>query len=303
MPEPLPPPATRAPGRLAVGLTVAVLCAIWGSTWLVIKTGLRDLPVLSGAALRFSLAALVLAAIAPALGRREGGGRPPRWLALCMGTLNFAISYGVVYVAETVLPSGLASVLWAVFPLLTAAVGHHVLRGERLGARQWAGSALALVGVGVLFATDLRGIGLHAVGAGALLLISPLAAAVGQVVIKRHGAAYSATLLNRDAMFVGAAILWLAALPFESLADARWTATAIGSVLYLAVFGTAVTFGLYYWLLRFVAANRLSLIAYLTPAIALWLGWAVADEPLSGTTVAGSALILIGIAGALRRSS
>ena len=124
------------PGRVTVVLTVTVLCLIWGSTWLVIKTGLRDLPVLTSAAARFTIAAGAMALLAPALHRREGGTRPPRWLALCMGSLNFAVSYGVVYVAETVIPSGLASVLWAVFPLLTAALGHVWLPGERLRPSQ-----------------------------------------------------------------------------------------------------------------------------------------------------------------------
>lgn len=289
------------PGRVTVVLTVTVLCLIWGSTWLVIKTGLRDLPVLTSAAARFTIAAGAMALLAPALHRREGGTRPPRWLALCMGSLNFAVSYGVVYVAETVIPSGLASVLWAVFPLLTAALGHVWLPGERLRGRQWAGLGVGMLGVVVLFLTDLRSLGPAAIGAGALMLVSPLAAAIGQVTIKRHGRDCSATLLNRDAMFVGAIILWLCALPFESATDANLTPTAVGSVLYLAVVGTAVTFGLYYWLLRYVSASGLSLIAYVTPAVALWLGFAVDDEPLTVFTLAGSALIFLGIIGALRR--
>ncbi|MEX1367289.1 MAG: EamA family transporter [Nannocystaceae bacterium] len=289
------------PGRLTVALTVAVLCVIWGSTWLVIKTGLRDLPVLSSAAARFTLAAVVMALLASTLHRREGGERPPWWLSLCLGTLSFAVSYGAVYGAETVIPSGLASVLWAVFPLLTAVIGHRWLPGERLRARQWVGLVIGLGGVAVLFATDLRAIGPEALAAGALLLVSPLSAAIGQVLVKRYGSEVSSSLLNRDGMIVGAVLLWLCALPFESADDVTLTPTAVGSVVYLAVIGTAVTFGLYYWLLRYVASSRLSLIAYVTPAVALWLGWAVADEPLALTTLLGTGLVLLGIAFALRR--
>ncbi len=296
-----PAPSPAGPGRVTVALTVALLCVLWGSTWLVIKTGLRDLPVLSSAAARFSLAAVVLAMLAPWLHRREGGERPPRWLAVCMGTLNFAIAYGAVYVAETVIPSGLASVLWAVFPMLTAALGHVWLPGERMASRQWLGLLVGMFGVVVLFVADLRDIGPAGIAAGAILLVSPLAAAIGQVVIKRHGKTASATLLNRDGMIVGAVLLWLWALPMEDPTAAVLTPTSVGSVVYLAIMGTAVTFGLYYWLLRYVSASRLSLIAYVTPAVALWLGWAVADEPLSMSTLGGSALILVGIGLALRR--
>lgn len=296
------PTASRAgPSPVVVALGVVILCGIWGSTWIVIKAGLRDLPVLSSAAARFTLAALVFTLVAPALHRREGGQRPPRWLALGMGTLNFAISYGIVYTAETVIPSGLTSVLWAVFPMMVAALAHPLLPGERLRARQWLGFAIGLGGVAVLFATDLRQIGPQALWAGALLLLSPLSSAAGQVLVKRHGPAVSAALLNRDGMWVGAGALWLVALPLETQSAAVLTPQAIAGLGYLAVVGTVVSFGIYYWLLRYVAASRLSLIAYVTPALALWLGWALGDERLAGSTVGGTLLILAGIALALRR--
>lgn len=298
-PEPLPP----GPGPVTVALTVSLLCAIWGSTWLVIKVGLADLPVLGSAAARFSLAAAVLAILAPALRRREGGHAPAPRLWIAMGLLNFAIPYGIVYTSETVIPSGLTSVLWAVFPMMTASLAHVWLPGERLRRHQWGGLVLGLLGVGVLFSTDLRAIGPTAVAYGLLLLLSPLSSAVGQVMIKRHGATTSATLLNRNGMMLGAATLWLVALPAEHDESVTLTVTAVGSVAYLALAGTVVTFGLYYWLLRYVGASRLSLIAYVTPALALWLGWAVGHEPLRSSTAAGSVLIGIGVALALRRPS
>jgi drug/metabolite transporter (DMT)-like permease len=296
-----PTPSGPRPGPVTVVLAVALLCAIWGSTWIVIKTGLRDLPVLTSAAARFSVAALAFVLIAPLLHRREGGTAPPPWLSLVMGMLNFAISYGIVYTVEAVIPSGLTSVLWAVFPMMTAMLAHVWLPGERLRGRQWLGFSVGLGGVAVLFATDLRGIGPAALAAGGLLLLSPLSSAAGQVVLKRHGKDVSATLLNRNGMLVAAVALWLVALPLERQSDAVLTGTAIASVAYLAIVGTVVSFGTYYWLLRYVSASRLSLIAYVTPAIALWLGWAVGSEPLAGSTIAGSALILLGIALALRR--
>ena len=70
---------------------------------------------------------------------------------------------------------------------------------------------------------------------------------------------------------------------------------AVFSVGYLSIVGTVVTFGLYYWLLRYSPAHRMSLIAYITPPVALGLGWAFADEALTLTLVAGTALILVGV--------
>jgi drug/metabolite transporter (DMT)-like permease len=269
----------------------------------VIKEGLRDLPAFSGAAYRFTIAAAIFVVAARWLHRLEGGEQPPRRLVLAMGTLNFAVSYGIVYWAETVIPSGLASVLWGVFPMLMALSGHVFLPGERLDRRSFAGFVLGLVGVVVLFATDLRDIGPEALGLGALLLCSPLAATIGQTIIKRDGGRSSATLLNRNAMVLGAVLLWCAALIGEDPFAIAWTRRAVLSVAYLAAMGTVVTFGVYYWLLRWVPSNKLALIAYVTPALALWLGWALGGEALHPSTLAGTLLVFAGIALVVRRSA
>ena len=286
----------RGPGRAIVVAAFGLLCTIWGSTWLVIKEGLRELPPLSGAAYRFALAAAIFTGLARWLHGLEGGERPHRRLWMTMGTLNFAVSYGIVYWAETVIPSGLASVLWGVFPMMMALAGHRFLPGEELDRRGLAGFLLGLLGVAVLFAADLRGIGPEALWLGALLLLSPAAATLGQLIIKRDGSRTSATLLNRNAMILGAVLLWIAALMTEDPFAITWTRRALLSVGYLAAVGTVVTFGVYYWLLRWVPSNKLSLIAYVTPALALWLGWWLGDEALQPTTLAGTVLVLAGVA-------
>jgi len=290
----------RVPSNTVVNLAVALLCLIWGSTWLVIKAGLRDLPPLTSAGVRFTLAAVVFALVAPPLRRLEGGTRPPFWLLLVMGLLNFAVPYGVVYVGETVIPSGLAAVLWAVFPILMAISSHFVLPGGRLVARHWVGFSLGFVGVVLLFLTDLRDIGPRAVAAGALLMLSPLSATIGNTLVKRYGGSYSSLLLNRGGLFIAAAALWVGALTAERGAPIRWSGLAVFSIVYLALVGTVITFGLYFWLLRHAPAHRLSLIAYVIPAVALFLGRALGDEAVGGRTLAGTGLILVGIGLAAR---
>jgi drug/metabolite transporter (DMT)-like permease len=284
------------PSRKVAVFAVALLCVVWGSTWLVIKEGLRDLPVLTSVAVRFSLAAGVFVLMAPALHRIEGGARPPWRLVATMGTLNFAVSYGAVYWAETVLPSGLTSVLWSTFPLLTAVLGHVFLPDERLAPRQWAGFSLGFLGVAALFVADLPEVSDDAVWFGAILLVSPVAASVGQTIVKRSGGHVSAALLSRNAMVLAAILLWPVALFTELGQPIRFTGRALFSLGYLSLVGTCLTFGLYYWLLRFLPAHRMSLISYVTPAIALLLGSLLGHEAITGALVLGSAMILGGVA-------
>jgi len=95
----------------------------------------------------------------------------------------------------------------------------------------------------------------------------------------------------------------VAAVVFERGAPVSWTAPAMASIVYLAVMGTVVTFSLFFWLLRYAPAHKLSLITYVTPTIALLLGWAVGGEPITAFTVLGAALILTGIVFVVRRGA
>jgi drug/metabolite transporter (DMT)-like permease len=275
--------------------SLVFLCLIWGSTWVVIKGGLQDLPPFTSAGARFAIAAVIMVGVAAALGRHEGGARPPTWLWIVQGATNFAISYGIVYHAETILPSGLVSLLFGIYPMLQAASGHFFLDGERLRGHQWSGFAVGFVGLVLLFRTDLQDIGPAGIPTGLLLFLSPLSVVVGTTLVKRYGGGVSSTLLNRNGMFFGAALLLGVAFALEKDAAMAWTAPAVASVLYLAVMGTVVTFSLYFWLLRTVPAHRMALIAYVTPAIALFLGWAFAGEPLSVSTLSGAGCVLCGV--------
>lgn len=301
--EPAPPPAAAAgtaespaPPRWVVHALLGLLCTIWGTTYFVIRTGLEDLPPFTGASVRFFVAAACMAALAPAIARREGGGAPSLRLTLCVGLLNIGVGYSLVYWSETVLPSGLVSVLWAVFPMMMALTGHLFLPGERLGGTQWLGFLVGFLGVAALFLTDLARIGPEALPAGALLLLSPAANALGNAGVRRWGRATSSAKLNRNAMLLGALVIGALALATERGEPVRWTPAAIGSVAYLALVGTVTAFGVFYWLLRHAPAYELSLIAYVIPAVALFVGAVAGGEPVHGTTLGGGALILGGVA-------
>jgi drug/metabolite transporter (DMT)-like permease len=285
----------QGPGALVVTLSIGLLCLIWGSTWLVIREGLTDLPPYTSLAARFLVAGIVFAAFAPTLARVEGGRPPSLRLTLIHGVLILALPYAIIYWVETRLPSGLVSVLWSIFPLLTAVGAHFLLRDERMVPRQWLGLFGGFAGVVLMFATDVAAIGAEAVPAGLILLLSPLVSAVGTNLLKREGSGTSSVLMNRNGMFVSAGLVAVWAVIMEHDAPIHWTPRAIFSVAYLALVGTVIGFGVYMWLLRHAPATRLALIAYCIPVVALTLGATLADEPVGLHTLAGMALILAGV--------
>jgi drug/metabolite transporter (DMT)-like permease len=293
--------ASRQPGQALILAATAFVCLIWGSTWLVIKLGLRDVPPFTGAAVRFAISGACMALLAWMFRARETSKRPPWPVVVSQGLLQFAFNYAVVYVGETVLPSGLVAVLWAIFPLCIALASHFVLKTEALVPRQWLGMGTAFLGVAALFVTDIASVSSEMVPIGLLVLLAPLSVTIPTLLIKRTAHDANLFVLNRDSMLIGAAVLGVLALALEHDSSIQWTPLAMFSILYLAIPGTVVTFGAYLWILRHVPAYRASLISFVTPAIALFVGALFAGEPLTLATLAGSSLVLVGVFLVLKR--
>lgn len=293
-----------ARGRLADFATLALLTLIWGTTWAAIRVGLRGIPPFTGVALRFALAAMALAAVARAMGVRL---RPPPTPAavwrvwLVNAALTFIVPYGVVYWAEQWVPSGLTAVLFATSPLWVALAAHLALPGERLRAPTVAGVLVGFAGVALIFSDDLRALGGPRVaGAAAVLLVAPFAAAFGVVLVKRWGAGVHPLSVAAVPMALTGAAMGVVAAVAESGRPPRFDATSVAALLYLALCGSALAFALYFWLLRRLPATTLSLINYLTPVVALLIGGAALGESFSARTLAGAALVIGGIAVAMR---
>lgn len=285
------------PSPLVQGLLVALLCLVWGSTWVVIKLGLEaGLPPITGGALRFTIAALAMVGVVTLLARRESGGRPSVWLSLSVGAGQFGINYAIVYWAETRLSSGLVCVLWATYPLFLAGFAHRMLEDEKLTRRSAIGLLTGFVGVLVLFAGDVRAVGPDGVFTAVVLLGSPLVAAASTAIIKRHGVGRSSLLITRDGMLFGAGLLWICAFAMEGAVAWDFPPAAWLTIGYLALIGSVLAFSVYFWLLRWAPASRLALITYATPPLALLFGAAFAGESVGTDTLLGTGLIVLGIA-------
>jgi len=292
-------PATGR-GRLIGGFLLLTL--IWGTTWAAIRIGLDGVPPFTGVAVRFAIAGTLLLALALALGVRLGRGRHEKALWVANGLLSFCLSYAIVYWSEQYIPSGLAAVLFATYPLFVAALAHLLLAGERLTAGAVAGLVLGFAGVAVIFSDDLSLLGGVAVRqASLLMLVSPLVSAVATVAIKRWGSGVHPLSLSAVPMLIASLLMAVVALVFERHRTLVLDVRSVGALLYLAILGSAVTFTVYYWLLARVTATRLALTSYLIPMVAVAVGAALFDEPLRPRILAGAALVLAGVVIVSRR--
>ncbi len=259
------------------------------------------MPPFTGVALRFALAGGLLLGLALARGVPLGRSRREVVLWLANGTLAFSISYGIVYWAEQWVPSGLAAVLFATYPLFVAILGHFALPAEAMRRPELVGIAIGFAGVATIFAEDFSALGGAAVArAAGVMLLAPLASAAGSVAVKRWGHGIHPLSITAAPMLLCAAVMGGVALATERQRPLSWDAASVAALLYLAIIGSAVTFTLYYWLLLHLPAKRLALISYVIPVVAIAIG-ALRGEPLPPLALLGSALVVVGVALAVQR--
>jgi drug/metabolite transporter (DMT)-like permease len=279
--------------RSLVFALYALLVIIWSSTWVGIKIGLEDSPPLLGAGVRFTLAGAILLALA-AVQRRSL--RTDWLLAGVLAVAPFAFAYGLVYWGEQYVPSGLAAVLFGVLPLYTALLGAVLLPDEPLRASLLAGVLIAVGGLSLAFleSVELGTAEKAALGASALAL-SPLGAALGGIAQKRRASELDAVVLNGWGMLGGGLLLLAASAVSESWGEFAWTAESVGSILYLAVFGSAIAFVTLTVLLRQLSALALSFLAMILPFGALVFGAALYDESITARALGGAVLVAAGL--------
>ncbi len=285
------------PSPLLLAVLVGVLVLVWGTTWAAIRIGLGGVPPFTGAALRFTVASALLFLAIPVFRLPFEFGRNARRVWLANGLLLFVVSYGTVYWAEQWVPSGLAAILFATFPLFVALLARVLLPGERTSGRVWAGLLLGLAGITWIYSEDLHALAGERTRTAALVfLLSPVATALSNVLAKRWGGGLHPVTLTAVPMAIGAILLGSGAAVFESGTVPRFDAVAVACILYLALFGSVLTFGLYFRLLDRYPATKLSFLAYGTPLVAVLVGTAFLAEPMTWRIAAGGILVLSGVA-------
>lgn len=274
-----------------------VLCGIWGSTWLFIKLGLADLPPFTFASIRFIIASAIVFSIIRIRGIELPRARSD-WLLLAVtGILSFGFNYGLVFWGEQYITSGLAALLQATTPAFGLVFAHFNLPGERLSWTKIGGVVLGVCGVAVVFSNQLAVAGRQALAGCVALLLSSIFVAYSNVLVKKHGKKLNPAIMTAGQMLFGLLLLLAASITLEgNPLRYHWTPMAVIALLYLAVVGSVIAFLLYYWLILNMDVTKSMLIALVTPVVAVILGMIVLNEEFGWRTLAGGAMIMLGIA-------
>ena len=282
--------------KLPVVAAFAALCVIWSSTWLAIKVGLRDLPPISFVAIRFVIAVVVLVAVS--LGRvRLLPKQRSEWALLAFtGVLMFSMNYGLLFWGEQHVSSGLAAVLQATIPIFGMLFAHLLIPSEPLRWQRVAGALLAIGGVALICGRLLDRNGVMAFWAGLGIVIGGAGAAFSNVLLKQRALELAPAMIAAWQMIFGTIpMLALGAVVEGNPLRFHWSGMALFCLFYLAVIGSALTFLLLYWLLPRMSVTNLQTISLITPAGAVAFGWLLGGETFSLLSLAGGALVLVGV--------
>jgi len=274
----------------------AICVLIWGTTWFAITAQIDVLAPAVGVALRFGLAALALMLACRVRGIALRQPRRVHLLLLAQGLAGFCASYICVYEAERRVVSGVVAVGFAASPLFGLILARGFL-GTRMSGRVALGGVIGIVGVLLIFAHEFARISAsHQVVVGAeLTMASVLLSSLATIAASRaHRLGASGWSPLAWAMGYGAAGAALFALAEGVPWGWSWRPQFVGSLLYLAVFGSIIAFGAYFALLHRLGAAQVGYVGVLTPVVALVVSSAFEHFVWTGLTVAGVALALAG---------
>lgn len=280
--------------KIIVWLT---LCLFWGTTWIFIKIGLEEgLPPISFAASRFILALFIIGIIIFAQKIPLPKTRAQWKLLLITGILQFSINYSLVFWSEQYISSGLAAVLQAMISVFGLPLAWYYLPNERITLLKICAVLLGIVGVAVIFNDQLQVRSVSAFVGSIAIVVGAYAAAHASILIKKNADGLHPVSLLFGQMLCGILPLVIYAFVVEgNPLMLNWTWWAIGSVLYLTIFGTIAAFWLYYWLLSRVESTKAMTISLVTPLIAVIIGAIVLGEKLPPQTAIGGTLIIAGV--------
>ncbi|WP_415379291.1 DMT family transporter [Halosimplex sp. TS25] len=275
----------------------AVVTVVYGTAFPAVKTGLDFLPPLLFVAARNYLAAVLLLGYVGLTAEYRTPRTRGDWAAVLTGGAFLMGGVGFGFVGQQFITSGVAAIIFSLSPIVTGLLAWPLLPDERLAGRDYLGVLLGFLGVAIIVRPDPSALVDPAVVGKLLVFVGVSVVALGTVLVRRSRPEMPIPALTGWAMVIGATIqVGFAVAIGESLAAVRVTPLAIGMVGYLGVFPGAIGFVLYLTLMAEVGALKANLVTYLTPVVALVVGWLFLAERVQPVTLLGFGVIVAGFA-------
>ena len=279
-------------------LAFAIIYFVWGSTFLAIRVGVREVPPFLLAGMRFLVAGIVLYLWMRVRGTSSPSAR--EWgAASLLAVLIFVFDYGLLFWAERRVPSGIAAVMMAMIPALMTLAEILFLRTQRLTLRLGFALLVGLAGVAVLVGhtISLGEAPVDTAGACALIVASISWSAAASLSRKLPLPAAKA-MSSGAQMLAGGVLLTLTAVLLGEFRGFHAQAVSRGAwlaLVYLIIAGSIVGFTAYVWLIHHESPTKVGTYAYVNPVVAVLVGHFFGGEAIGPRTIAGTVLVLLGV--------
>lgn len=278
-------------------LLLVAMAAAWGPSFMFIKIAVAEIPPMTLAGFRLGLAAVLLYVILRFQGRRLPRDGRAWWHLFVTAFFHMSVPFALFSYGEQYIDSALASIINGTLPLWTVVAAHFFIPTDRITVPKAIGAGIGFVGLLFLLGPSLFG-GLSGSTIGVLVIVVAVLMYAVAFILEAMWLKGKEPLVVPSAQLIAATVMLL---PVALFFEQPWqlptpSFTAIGSLLFLAIIGTAIAFVLFYALLDRAEPSYVSMSIYMVPIFGVLFGVLILDETLHWYTLVGFGLILIGVA-------
>ena len=283
-----------ATSKLQIACAFLVVLVIWSTTPLAIAKSVGGLPFTS-ALLRMTIGAAFCVLVLLVRSKKILLTRQAKIL-YAIGGVSIYGSMSLIYNAAQTIPSGWIAVLYGLSPIVTGLMSIPFEPGFRMTGVRLLGLILGLLGLYQVFADGMSFASISTYGI-TLVLAAVLISSASSVAMRQltHDIDISGMELSTGGLIIAVALFLLTALVVEPVTAIQFDQTEIVAILYLGLIGSGIGFTLYFFLLKHLAASRVSLITLITPITSLAIGSYLNNEPLLPSVWLGAACVSIGL--------
>ena len=277
--------------------SLIIVGIVWGTTFFGIRIAVESIPPWFVTSMRQGIAAFIVFSILVYKKQLKWIGWTSFRHQFIPAVLMIVIANGFTTIAEQTLPSGLASILSSLSPLVIF-IGSILIGAQKPSIKGFIGILIGFLGVVFIFRKGLGSILDSNYERGILFLgMAILGWASGTIYTKKHAHKTNNITLNLFYQFFIASVIQIGlAFTFSTTINVNlWSYRSVIAVIYLGIFGSVITFFCYHYALKRVSAIQVSILTYVNTIIAVFLGWLFLDEIITTDFIIATALIIIGV--------
>ncbi len=260
---------------------LAVICVLWGTTFLGIRIGVMDIPPFLFSALRLTIAGLLLVVIMLAFTKAKLPATKVIVTQAIAGFLMFTLGNGLISLAEVHVSSGITAIICSMIPIWVTLINLGGNEEERPTLPVFLGLAIGLSGIVLMFGDSVNEFSNSSYAWSIVLIfVANMGWSFGSVWIKKKNANSQNNMfvIAGLQMFFGGLFTFLASFAFDDYSTLSWTASSLWALVYLIVFGSIIAFACFSYALKKLPVTIVSLYAYINPIVAVLLGTLILGE-------------------------